>query len=140
MDSTCCWMAGFCPGCSDRSGVTRTANSLVDSRWSIVSHFEATGSSFRNTVTNWEADATRAMPRRAAVWNDEDNDGDSRGIDDRRIRYRFPVRLEVACRRIESGFVSNWVIGESLNISSAGLRPWFPGPPQVAGEFHAVLA
>ena len=63
----------------------------------------------------------RAVPRRSAVWNEANNDEDAREIHDRRIRHRFPLRLEVASRRIESGLVSNWAIGESLNISSAGL-------------------
>jgi hypothetical protein len=53
--------------------------------------------------------------------NGRDSTPEIGDINDRRTSRRFPLRLALRYRRTGSSPASNWMSGESLNISSTGL-------------------
>jgi hypothetical protein len=71
----------------------------------------------------------------------ENNHGDpATAAPDRRKGQRFPLRLSVWYRSIESSAGSNWVVGESVNISKAGLLFTTPEPVIPGQRVEALIA
>src|SRR5580658_1326317 len=59
---------------------------------------------------------------------------------DRRSGQRFPLRLSVWYRSIGSPVSANWTVGESVNISSAGLLFTTPEPVKPGQKVEALIA
>jgi hypothetical protein len=71
----------------------------------------------------------------------ENNYGDAAtAAQDRRKGQRFPLRLSVWYRSIESPVSSNWTVGESVNISRTGLLFSTPEPVIPGQRVEALIA
>jgi hypothetical protein len=71
----------------------------------------------------------------------ENNNGEpATAAGDRRRSHRFPLRLAVRYRSIGSSFGSEWTLGESLNISSAGLLLATPEAATPGQKVEAFIA